>query len=114
MHTPANLHRHNVREHHRWSRPFSFATQFFGHLSRPSANAHSGLQRGTLPWLNLAVSPAAACSPTRCAKVPRAIALLAARLSAASASIVVFNNSNALGKLVRSTKQGRQYAKAMS
>ena len=84
----AHLSMHNVREHHRWPSPFSSATQIFGHLSRPSANVHSGLAHGALVWLNLAVSPSAACSPTCGAKVPHIIALLATRLSAASAPIV--------------------------
>ena len=94
-----HLFRHNVREHHSRPSPFSFATQVFGHLLRPSAHVHRDLPRGALVGLNLAVSPSAASSPTCGAKVPHAIAFLAARPTAVSAPVLVFNHSSSLGKL---------------
>lgn len=86
-----------MRERHRLPLPFSFATQIFGHLSRPSANAHGGLAHGALVRLNLAVCPLAARSPLCSAKVPHAIALRAARLSAVSAPIALLEQFKRLG-----------------
>jgi len=76
IHTLVHLFRHNVRERHLWPSPFSFVIQVFAHLSRPSANIHSGLAHGALFRLNLAVCPAAARSSTCCAKVPHIIAFV--------------------------------------
>ena len=60
---------------------------------------HRVVPHGALARLNLAVSPSAACSPICCAKVPHTIALLAARPTAVSAPVLVFNRSSYLGKL---------------
>jgi hypothetical protein len=53
-------------------------------LSRPSAYNQQASPPGACSPLNLAVCPAAACSPASGAKVPRTLALRAARPSAAS------------------------------
>jgi hypothetical protein len=55
--------------------------------SRPGANLPIGSPRGVVRWLNLAVSPSAACSPSRGAQVPRATAKVAACPSAISTPV---------------------------
>ena len=75
-----------------------------GRLSRPSANQLGGLQRGGIPWLNLAVCPSAACSPTCRAKVPHSIAVSASCPAAVS-------NATAACDRCASTYQGGRWRK---
>jgi hypothetical protein len=72
-----------VREQFFWRRPLPISSPGL-HLFRPSVNNRLVSQPGAGSPLHLAVCPSAACSPTSGAKVPHALALLAARPSAAT------------------------------
>ena len=76
----------NLREWLGIHRPFP-SRSIGGLLSRPSANPPITSPRGTLRSLNLAVSPSAACSPSRRAQVPHATAKMAACPSAISTPV---------------------------